>query len=66
MDTQNDSTTLPEKGSAWPNETQGAQRMCRASGFLAVCTRAKGHDGPHVAQGTRDQVIDAWHRKAVA
>lgn len=32
---------------------------CYAANYL-VCTRAKGHDGPHVAHGTPNRALKVW------
>lgn len=41
-------------------EVDPTDAACFAEGPVGVCTRAPGHDGPHVACGS-DHRIDTWH-----
>lgn len=38
--------------------------VCRASDFY-VCTRPKGHKGPHVACGNHSHAVHKWPQKKV-
>jgi hypothetical protein len=38
-------------------------RICMDSSGYLVCTRAKGHDGPHVAHGIDSKALAIWEQQ---
>lgn len=41
-------------------EPDDPRNVCQEPTYGYVCTRAPGHDGPHVACGTVDHQIETW------
>lgn len=44
----------PYDGIAWDHCHKGGPN-------LLICTRTRGHDGPHVAHGGAGKVLDFWN-----
>lgn len=56
--------TLDELARVFPSEDDNAP-ICKQQELGFGCTRAPGHNGPHVAHGSRTEAFHAWPRKRI-